>query len=98
MIIILFIGFLALGLLASFLHKRYRRRQASASRGVGAQPDLGTWGPQGRSVHDFGEALGTREKGKGREDAAAAAVQGGGGGEVARGKSGRGSKRLKKAG
>ena len=71
MIIVLAIGLAILALVASLLHKRHRRRREAAEN-LGPRPDLGTWGPNGHSVHDFGlqnEGVqgGVREeKGKGR--------------------------------
>ena len=71
MLIVIFLGLLAVAIGFWFLHRRYhRRREAHWNLGPASQPDINTWGP-GQSVHDldFGAGAASRdgEKGKARE-------------------------------
>ena len=71
MVIVLFVGLVLVAVLATFLHRRHRRR-VEAAENLGPRPDLGVWGPNQHSVHDvrsFGSpapAVPDTEKGKGK--------------------------------
>ena len=71
MVVVLFVGLILVAILATFLHRRHRRR-VEATENPGPRPDIGDWAPNPHSVHDlrgFGNpkaSAADTEKGKGK--------------------------------
>lgn len=77
MLIVLVIGFIALAIIATWLHRRYRRKREEAENAF-PRPTMQAWAPHQRSVHDvsdFGKEAeagavagkeGEKAKGKGK--------------------------------
>ena len=90
MLIVLAVGLGAIGIIGTIFYRRYKKRREYGDN-TAPRPDLHQWAPNQANVHDF--ATGTtpanqnalNEKGKGKEAVG-----------VSRGRSGRGSQRIRK--
>lgn len=73
MLIVLAVGFIALAIIGTWLHRRYRRKREEAENAF-PRPTMQAWAPHQGSVHDVGNfgkeveaGVGVGEKGKGKE-------------------------------